>query len=324
METATAATVVFDDADHAANTRRAYRADWGDFAAWCAEQGRIPFPAAPESVQGYLRHLADRGRKTATIQRRLAAIAAAHRRAGLPPPTEDRAVRREMQRIRRALGVKQEGKAPVLVDDLRAMVAALPQDPRGLRDRALLLVGFAGALRRSELVGIRLEHLRFTRRGLVVAIPFSKTNQLGDDEAVAIPHGADPATCPVRALKAWLEASGLGLPGRGKAGAVFVKVDRHGKCWTRPLTAQYVARLVKRTVGAAGLQSDDADEDGTLDLDRYAGHSLRAGLVTAAALAGVGEAEIAETTRHKSLDMIRRYTRKADPFRRGVSGKVGL
>ena len=199
------------------------------------------------------------------------------------------------------------------------MVAALPSDPRGLRDRALLLVGFAGALRRSELVGIRLEHLRFSKRGVVVTIPFSKTNQVGEHEVVALANGDDPATCPVRALRAWLQASGIGLPAKGKVGPVFVKIDRHGQCWDRALTAQYVAALVKRAVAAAGIRPDGEEEESPLDLDRYAGHSLRAGLVTSAALAGLNEVEIAETTRHKSLDTLRRYRRIADPFKKGVA-----
>ncbi len=313
-----------DDQVHASNTRRAYAADWADFAAWCAEAGEGALPATPKAVAGYLHHLAEAGRKVATIQRRLAAIADRHRSAGLPTPTEEADVRRALRQIRRTIGVRQDPKAPVLVDDLRAMVATLPEDPRGLRDRALLLVGFAGAFRRSELVGIRLEHLRFTKRGVVVTIPFSKTNQVGEHEVVALAHGDDPATCPVRALRAWLQAAGMGLPAKGKAGPVFVKIDRHGKCWDRPLTPQYIAALVKRAVAGAGIRPDGEDDESPLDLDRYAAHSLRAGLVTSAALAGLNEVEIAETTRHKSLDTLRRYRRIADPFKRGIAGKIKL
>ena len=321
----------------APNTERAYRADWADFAAWCDQHGLAALPAEPLTVRRYLVALMQAGRKTATIQRRLAALADAHARARLPSPTEDPAVRHEMQAIRRALGVAQRGKDPILVDELRAMVATLPEDLQGRRDRALLLLGFAGAFRRSELVGLAVEDLRFTRVGAVVTLRRSKTDQVGAGREVAIPKGSTPATCPVRAVQAWLRAAGIA------GGPIYRRLDREGRVLSQAVSDRYVAVLVKRAAAAAGLglagdaETDGADPagamaGGTADgveaprvvaAQRYAGHSLRAGLVTSAALPGANEAEIAETTGHKSRDMVPRYTRKAEPFRRGVSGKVG-
>lgn len=315
----------------ARNTERAYRADWADFVAWCGQHELLTLPAEPLTVRRYLVALMQAGRKTATIQRRLAAIADAHARERRPSPTEDPAVRHEMATIRRALGVAQRGKDPILVDDLRAMIAALPQDLRGRRDRALLLLGFAGAFRRSELVGLAVSDIRFTRAGAVVTLRRSKTDQVGAGREVAVPKGGAPATCPVRAVRDWLRAAGVG------DGPVFRRLDRDGRVLAEAISDRYVALLVKRAAAAAGLGLDDDEDGGVIgaavggstvsevsSTARYAGHSLRAGLVTSAALAGASEAEIAETTGHKSLDMVRRYTRKADPFRRGVSGKVGL
>ena len=318
----------------ATNTTRAYRADWADFAAWCDQHTLIALPAEPLTVRRYLVAQMQAGRKTATIQRRLAAIADAHARAQVSSPTEVPAVRHEMQAIRRALGVAQRGKDPILVDELRAMIAALPDDLRGRRDRALLLLGFAGAFRRSELVGLAVADIRFTRAGAVVTLRRSKTDQVGAGREVAVPKGGAPATCPVRAARDWLRAAGIG------EGPVFRRLDREGRPLAEAVSDRYVALLIKRAAAAAGLGlADDEDDEAngatgdglsggeagiTAPSARYAGHSLRAGLVTSAALAGASEAEIAETTGHKSLDMVRRYTRKADPFRRGVSGKVGL
>jgi integrase len=233
-----------------------------------------------------------------------------------------------MQAIRRALGVAQRGKDPILVDELRALVAALSETLHGHRDRALLLLGFAGASRCSELVGLTVEDLRFTRSGAVVTLRRSKSGQVGAGREVAIPKGAAPATWPVRAVQAWLRAGGIA------GGPVFRHLDREGCVRPEAVSDRYVAILVMRAV-AAGVGQDDGEATVPTGMDsatpsmaagghRHAGHSLRAGLVTSAALAGASETEIAETTGHKSLDMVRRYTRKADPFKRGVAGRVGL
>lgn len=297
-----------DYARHArsANTRRAYEADWREFAAWCRAHDRAPLPAGAETVARYLSSQAG-SLKTSTLTRRLSAISQAHKAAGLPSPTADPAVRTVHAGIRRAHGTAQVGKAPVLTADLRAMLATLPASPMGLRDRALLLLGFAGAFRRSELVGLDAEDLVVTREGLVVRLRRSKTDQEGQGRTIGIPYGAQPATCPVRAVQEWLAATGY------DGGPLFRPFNRHGRMLPARLSDRAVARIVQRAAAAAGL-----------DPARYAGHSLRAGLATAAAAAGVSERAIMAQTGHRSVAMVRRYIRDGSLFTENAAASIGL
>ncbi len=290
----------------AANTRRAYRADWADFAAWCEAHALAALPAAPETVALYLADLADR-RKTSTLQRRLSAISQAHKAADHESPTGHRAVRAVWAGIRRAKGTAQDGKEAAITRDLRAMVATLPPTLGGVRDRALLLLGFAGAFRRSELVSLDVADLHTTRDGLVVSLRRSKTDQEGKGRRIGIPYGSRPATCPVRAVQDWLDAS------RVTTGPLLRGVNRHGQVRPTRLSDKAVALVVKRAAEAAGL-----------DPARYAGHSLRAGLATSAAAAGVSERAIMAQTGHKSLPMVRRYIREGSLFNDNAAAEVGL
>src|SRR5438067_1494259 len=183
----------------AANTRRAYAADWRLFVAWCEAHQLAPLPAAPETVALYLVAHAD-VRKAATLGRWLVAIAQAHRTAGVDAPTATLAVRSVWAGIRRAHGTAPAGKAPAATAELKTMVATCGGDLRGLRDRALLLLGFAGAFRRSELVALQVAAVEFTPAGLVVQLARSKTDQEGQGRAGGVPPGQQAATCPVRAL----------------------------------------------------------------------------------------------------------------------------
>lgn len=278
-----------------ARTRAAYRSNWQAFDGWCARHGLNSLPAAPETVALYLAARADEGRKVATIQLALAAIAEAHRAAGQPSPRESAVVRGCMSGIRRTLGVAQTQKAPLLAEDLRAIAPRLPGTAKGVRDRALLLLGFAGAFRRSELVGLDVEHLEWTGDELIVRLARSKTDQEGSGRAIGIPKGSDPSTCPVRALQAWLRFTGAA------AGPIFVGVTRAGRTTGHRLDGHDVATIVKAAVTRIGL-----------DPDRYSGHSLRAGLATTAAKAGKSERAIMAQTGHRSVAMLRRYIRDAE------------
>lgn len=289
------------------NTLRAYRSDWRSFEDWCNGQGAHALPAAPEVVALYLTFLAGQGIKSSTIQRRVTAISQAHQAAGVDNPTRHQAVKAVMAGIRRVHGTRQEGKAPALTDDIRAMLDTLPQNLLGLRDRALLLVGFAGALRRSELVGLDVANVEQTKQGLVVTLYRSKTDQEGAGRKVGVPYGSNPDTCPVRAFQGWLEASGI------TSGPLFRSVNRHGQLQAGRLSDKAVALVVKRAAEAAGL-----------DATRYAGHSLRAGLATAAAAAGVSERAIMNQTGHRSVNMVRRYIREGSLFRENAAAGVGL
>jgi integrase len=289
-----------------ANTRRAYAADWRDFAAWCGGHGAAALPAAPETVTLYLAARAATCR-VSTLSRRVTAISQAHLAAGFDSPAQAAVVRTVMKGIRREKGSVAAAKKPLLVEDLRVMVALQPGSLRGLRDRALLLVGFAGAFRRSELVALDWEDVEFTRAGLAVRIRRSKTDPEGQGRRVGIPHGRVSACCPVRALEAWRDEAG------GDRGPVFHPVDRHGNLLPARLSDKAVARIVKRAVAAAG--TDPAD---------YAGHSLRAGFATAAAMGGASERAIMNQTGHRSLVVARRYIREGSLFRDNAFEKTGL
>lgn len=237
----------YADQAKAANTIRAYRSDWRHFTAWCDERSLASMPATPETVALYLTDLAGTGFKASTLQRRLSAISQAHQYAGQPTPTKDAAVRAVWAGIRRAHGTAQEGKAPALVDELRAMIATLPIGLKGTRDRALLLLGFAGALRRSELVALDAADVVFVRDGLIVTLRRSKTDQDGQGRQIGIPAGVHPATDPVRAVKTWLRAADI------VAGPLFRAVNRHGQLQRGRLSDKAVASVVKATAAAAGL-----------------------------------------------------------------------
>ena len=278
-------------------TRAAYRSSLADFTAWCQARGLLALPAEPGTVA---RYLVDRATtlKVSTLTRRLAAISQAHQAKGAESPTSALLVRKVLAGIRRVRGVAQQGKAPLLPDDLRLMVAQLGEGLGDRRDCALLLLGFAGALRRSELVGLDVGDLEARPQGLVITVRRSKTDQEGAGRRLGVPRGRDPRLCPARAVAAWVEAAGL------TTGPLFRPVDRHGNVSSERLADYTVVRVVKRLVAAIGLDPDD-----------YGGHSLRAGLATAAAAAGKAERDIMRQTGHRSVTMLRRYIREGELFR---------
>ena len=298
----------FAAAAKAANTLRAYRADWLDFQGWCEAHHVIPLPATPETVALYL---TDRAAtlKTASLARRITTINRAHQAVGHPSPaTMQNAVVSEVWKgIKRTKGTAQRAKKPLLTSDVRRIIADLPEDLHGARDRALLLTGFAGGFRRSELAALRVENLEFTADGAIIRLGKSKTDQEGQGRRVALPYGSDPNTCPVRALRAWLEQANI------TAGAVFRGIDRFGVVSNQGLHADSVAYLVKRAAGRAGLETME-----------YAGHSLRAGLATQAAMNGASELAIMKQTGHRSLATVRRYIREGTLFRDNAAAKLGL
>jgi site-specific recombinase XerD len=294
-------------AAQAENTRRAYASDWRHFSAWCRAAGQGSLPAAPETLVLYLSTLAETA-KVSTLTRRISAISQAHQAAGVETPTAHLAVRKLMAGIRRQKGTAQIGKRPLAAADLRGMLA--PLDSRRIldvRNRALLLAGFAGAFRRSELVNLDITDVEFNREGLIVNIRRSKTDQEGQGRRVGIPYGSNPATCPVQALEAWLAV--LGADG----GPLFRGINRHGHLAGRRLTPQSVALIIKRLAAQAGMEVKD-----------LAGHSLRAGLATAAAAAGVSERAIMAQTGHRSLATLRKYIREGSLFLENAAAKVGL
>ncbi len=290
----------------AENTLRGYRADWRDFCAWCERSGQRPLPASPEAVAAYIAECAGR-LKVGSIQRRLNAIAEAHKAMGLDSPTAAGIVRNTLKGIRRALGTAAVQKSPALTADIRTMVDTTDAGLIGVRDRAIVLAGFAGAFRRAEIVGLDVSDLTFSREGLTVMLRRSKTDQEAQGRKIGIPYGSNPETCPVRTLQAWLEQAGV------TEGPVFRSLNRHGAVQRDRLSPVDVARVVKKLAHRAGL-----------DPAKYAGHSLRAGHATSAAASGASERSIMNQTGHRSVQMVRRYIREGNLFRENSAGKLGL
>ena len=289
------------------STYKAYASDWKDFERWCSRHGLDALPAAPQTVMLYLGEHGGAGKRLSTLTRRLAALAQVHRASGLVSPSEHPAVRELLSGMRRTHGSAARGKDALLDNDVRAIVAELDDFLRDIRDRALLLIGFAGAFRRSELVGIQFEHVSQVSEGLVIFIPRSKSDQVGQGREVAIPFGAHAETCPVHAFDWWI------AKGKIEKGPVFRSISRHGHVSDKALTPTAVALLVKERASAAGL-----------DPQKYAGHSLRAGFATSAALGGAPEWAIMKQTGHRSRAMLDRYVRPATRFRNNPVTYTGL
>lgn len=281
----------------ASSTRKAYEADFRSFEQWCAVQGLPSMPASPAAVAVYLTHLADRGRKVATIERALTGIVHAHRARGVDWPRAHPAIANVMAGIRRRVGTAPAQKAPVVDELLAAMLATLDEDLRGLRDRALLTLGWSGAFRRSELVALTVADVGRSSEGLIVKLRRSKGDQEGRGAEKGIPYASRACLCPVRSLDAWLGAATI------TEGALFRYIDRHGRVHAEALSDRSVARIVQRTAERAGL-----------DPDTVGGHSLRAGFATTAAKRGKSLDAIMRQTLHKSERVARSYIRHAKLF----------
>lgn len=277
-------------------TRRAYVSDARIFAAWCAARNVPALPAAPEAVATFLAAEATAGVKYATIARRAAAINFVHASAALDSPTKAHIVAAAMKGIRRSIGTAPSKKAPATANKVAAMADRCQNTLQGQRDRALLLLGFAGAFRRSELVALTVADIAEEPAGLRITIRKSKTDQEGAGQTVAIARGA--THCPVAALNAWLAAAGI------VEGPLFRPIGKGGRIQAAALTTKSVAAIVKRYAEAAGFAAAD-----------FAGHSLRAGFLTSAAEAGASIIKMCEVSRHRTIDVMRGYVRSAELFR---------
>ncbi len=304
----------------AANTRKAYQCDWRAFTSWCDAHNLPPLPADPRTVVLYLADVAD-AHKVSTLRRRLASISQAHKLAGFPSPalTSQEPLHSVWRGLLRdKAGTERIDKvAPTLPEDLRLMISHLPRvepnvpmSPPTLsarRDRALLLLGFAGALRRSELVRLNIDDLTFTAEGLRIVVRKSKTDPHGQGHIKGIRYGEHPDTCPVRAIRGWLRAAGI------EHGPIFRAVNRGGNVSDRALSGRSVALIIKRACRRAGLREED-----------FSGHSLRAGFTTQAARVGKPERVIMRHTGHKSERMVREYIREGTLFQDNPTEGLGL
>ncbi|MBS7809271.1 site-specific integrase [Variovorax sp. PCZ-1] len=277
----------FLDAAKSVVTKRAYATDIKQFLA---AGGAIP--CSPAILAKYLASAAEK-LSVATLERRLAAINWAHIEISAPSPTKNSRVKQVMAGIRRIKGTKQRRVQALVKDDLISTLHMAEQQLNAtkiFRDRALLLIGFAGAFRRSELVGIRVEHITWLSTGIEIEIPQSKTDQEAEGQHVYIPRATSEKRCPVIALKIWLNAA------RITEGLVFRNVDRHGNVGKK-LSTNAVAQIVKASVART-------DADAT----QFSGHSLRAGYATTAAETLMPQ-QIMSTTRHKSMATLGSYIR---------------
>jgi integrase len=280
------------------SSRKAYRSDLDHFGAW---GGAIP--ASPETVAAYLAAHVET-LSVATLVRRIATLSKAHRAKGLPNPCQSEIVRATLKGIKRLRGTAQREAKPLLRDDLFLMLDRMGESLKDVRDRALLLLGFAGGFRRSELVGLDCDDIEQVRQGMIVTLRRSKTDQEGAGRKIGIPHGRT-RHCPVAALDAWLTLAAT------EAGPIFRLVDRYGRIHPERLSGEAVCLIIRERLAAAGC-----------DPTGYSGHSLRAGFATSAAQAGVSSVKIRAQTGHASDTMLARYIRDGELFAGNAAGAI--
>lgn len=298
----------YAEAASSANTRRAYAAGWTDFATWCEAKQLEALPADAAVVGLYLTDRAST-LKLSSLRIRLVAISQVHKAAGHRLDTSAPQIRKVMQGIARTHGSAVRKVEAATIDVVRDTVRALAKRTglKALRDRAVVLLGFAAALRRSEISAIDCGHIRFTADGLILVLPRRKTDQEGVGTEIGVPFGKDPLYCPVLVVKGWLEAAGL------TAGPLFVAISKAGRPLPSRLGDRDVARVIKAAVAAAGYEAEI-----------FGGHSLRSGFATTAGRAGVAERIIMLQTGHKSLPVLRGYIRRGSLFTENAAALIGL
>jgi integrase len=280
------------------NTRKAYRIDLDHYRAW----GGI-IPASPEIVAGYLTTYAQ-NLSIATLQRRLVSIAKAHTMQGYDDPIKTDLVKLTMRGIRRVHGKPQRQATAILKEDLTVMLSHAPDGLRGHRDKALLILGFCAALRRSELCAIKFEDLEFNAQGMILTLPRSKTDQTGQGRKIAIPYGRGKI-CPVNLVKNWIGISNI------HSGSLFVSIRKGGILTGGQLSDRSIADIIKHYARKAGLEAE-----------KYSGHSLRSGLCTSAAQHGVSSWKIKAQSGHRSDASLARYIRIGDLFTDNASAAL--
>ncbi|MET3128952.1 site-specific recombinase XerD [Arcicella rosea] len=285
----------------AANTQRAYRADLKHFQNWCEKNNFTMMPVSASTLSGYAAHLADT-HKWSSINRRFAAISKLHHLNNLATPTQDRQFKAVMEGIKRIKGIRQKQAPAFNIKEIKNVLRSIETDTNTLlRNKAILLLGFTGAFRRSELVALNLEDLTFSEDGLIVSMGNSKTNQYGDYEEKAIFYSPETVLCPVRTLQTWITTLARG------AGPLFVRIRKGDSLTEERLNDKTVNDLVKSYLG-----------------EKYSAHSLRASFITIAKLNGADDSEVMRQTKHKTSAMIIRYTRLENIKQHNAAMKLGL
>ncbi len=289
-----------------ANTRMAYANDWDQFQKWCLVHRVASLPARPETVSLYIADMAEQ-LKPSTIQRHLSSISVAHQAKGHESPTHSLLVRATVTGVRRVMGAAKDKKSPVRVAHLIHLGDVLPKNLQGIRDKAVFLIGYAGAFRRSELVNLDVEDVHFESEGVRITVRHSKTDQESIGQTKDINYAVHSVNCPVKSLKKWIEMGAI------ESGPLFRSVNRHGQILPQRLTPQSIALVVKRVMQALRM-----------DPDQFSGHSLRAGFVTDCIKSGVQSQVIRRVTGHRSESTLSEYFREADTFDYNIVAKLGL
>lgn len=284
----------YADATVSDKTKRDYASAWRDFEAFCRRRGFQSLPASPEVIAAYTTTLADAGASISQIDMKRAAIRFMHGVNGMQSPTEHPQVIALMKGIRRTIKTAHTPKDELTLDQLRQIMTALPDDLKGRRDRAMLLMGFWGAFRRSELVAVEVSHVKISKDTMRITVPHSKGDQEGKGAVKTLPRLPDALAdvCPVRAYRAWIDAAGI------RSGLVFRPIDRWGNVEgnTKAMDGKAVARLIKRAVSVIGLEAR-----------QFAGHSVRRGFLTEATDGGAQSADMREQSGHKSDETLKLY-----------------
>jgi integrase len=290
-------------------TLRAYKADWQHYAAWCARSGFVPVPAEPATVGAYLASLAESHAPT-TIRRRLAAIGKMHRFNDLPWTPSHRDIQEPLRGLLRQYGRPVQKAAALTLEMLRRLVATCDNSARGRRDRALLLFGFAGALRRSELVALQVEDVAVAAGGLRLRIARGKTDQAGEGAEIGLPRGKHADTCPVKAFQAWQAVA------KRKAGPLFRRISTAGRIGEAALHPDAVRRILAHRAQMAGLEIEG--------FERLSPHALRVGFISEAYGKGVRDEDIMRHTRHRDLRTMRGYVQRAGRLTESPAGVLDL
>ena len=290
------------------NTLRAYRSDFKDFAGFCAKHGFKSMPSDPKIVSLYLTHLSKKS-KISTLRRRLVSIGVVHKLKGHYLDTKHPVIIENLMGIKRLKGSKQIGKKPILINHLKLIINVIDEQNIGeikkARDKSILLIGFGGGFRRTELISINYEDLEFVHEGLKILIKRSKTDQFGEGMTKGLPYFSNTKYCPVHNIKEWLKLSKI------KSGPIFRRFAKGNSITNNRLTDQTVVLLIKKYLNLAGI-----------DNSNFSGHSLRSGFATVAADSGADERSIMAMTGHKSSQMVRRYIREANIFKNNALNKI--
>ena len=292
------------------NTLRAYKSDFKDFGTFCAKHSLNSLPTEPKIVSLYLTHLS-KNSKISTLRRRLVSISMVHKLKGYYLDTKHPIIIENLMGIRRIRGSIQKGKKPLLINHLKLLINVINEQKideiKKLRDKTIILIGFGGGFRRSEIISIDYEDLEFVPEGLKITIRRSKTDQFGEGMIKGLPFFNNEIYCPVKNLQKLLETSGI------KSGPIFRRFSKGSSLTDKRLTDQTVVLIMKKYLNLAGVENKN-----------FAGHSLRSGFATVAAESGADERSIMKMTGHKTTQMVRRYIKEANLFKNNALDKIDL